>query len=133
MPDEINGVIEEKEGASELEFVQPAPHNGKQLAHEVNKELLDIILYRQQRKFYLSAGLIGIKLCIVAGILLMVFLQKTLDDSWKEIMLVILGGFVGSIGKLVDFWFNSQSDDQQLVESAQDYSTGVNNGMGKRR
>ena len=125
MADEINGVINEP--SSEIDPDEPAPHNGKRLAHEVNKELLDIILYRQQRKFYLSAGLIGIKLCIVAGILLMVALQKTLDDSWKEIMLVILGGFVGSIGKLVDFWFNSQSDDQQLVESAQDYRMGTNN------
>ena len=127
MADEINGVINEEPNQSE----EPVLNNGKRLAHEVNKELLDIILYRQQRKFYLSAGLIGIKLCIVAGILLMVALQKALDDSWKEIMLVILGGFVGSIGKLVDFWFNSQSDDQQLVESAQDYRMGTNNNTNK--
>tara|TARA_B100000427_G_scaffold33177_1_gene24216 strand:+ start:7330 stop:7695 length:366 start_codon:yes stop_codon:yes gene_type:complete len=116
MADEVSGVILDKDGNIKKET----------LAHEVNKELLDIILYRQQRKFLLSAGLIGIKLAIVLGILLMVAFQKTLDDAWKEVMLVILGGFVGSIGKLVDFWFNSQSDDQQLVESAQDYRMGVN-------
>ena len=128
MADEINGVINEQPNQSE----EPVPNHSKNLAHEVNKELLEIILYRQQRKYYLSMGLIGIKLCLVAGILLMVALQKTLQDSWKEVMLVILGGFVGSIGKLVDFWFNSQSDDQQLVESAQDYRMGTNNNTNKK-
>tara|TARA_Y100000310_G_scaffold279431_1_gene298539 strand:+ start:3258 stop:3599 length:342 start_codon:yes stop_codon:yes gene_type:complete len=93
-----------------------------ELAHEVNKELLELILYRQQRKFLLSAGLIGIKLCIVVGIMVMVAFQRTLDDSWKELMLVLLGGYVGAIGKLVDFWFNNASDDNQLVSSATSYA-----------
>ena len=97
-------------------------HGSLELAHEVNKELLELILYRQQRKFLLSVCLVGIQLCIVAGILVMVALQRTLDDSWKELMLVLLGGYVGAIGKLVDFWFNNASDDNQLVSSATSYA-----------
>tara|TARA_B100001123_G_scaffold43403_1_gene44611 strand:+ start:2822 stop:3163 length:342 start_codon:yes stop_codon:yes gene_type:complete len=92
-----------------------------ELAHEVNKELLELILYRQQRKFWLSAGLISIKLCIVIGIMLMVTFQRTLDDSWKEVLLVILGFFAGAISKVSDFWFNNASDDNQLISSATSY------------
>tara|TARA_B100000029_G_C16886548_1_gene708744 strand:- start:90 stop:431 length:342 start_codon:yes stop_codon:yes gene_type:complete len=97
-----------------------------ELAHEVNKELLELILYRQQRKFWLSAGLISIKLCIVIGIMLMVTFQRTLDDSWKEVLLVILGFFAGAISKVSDFWFNNASDDTLLVKEATSYQMNGN-------
>ena len=40
MADEINGVLNEQPNQSE----EPVPNNSKILAHEINKELLDIIL-----------------------------------------------------------------------------------------
>ena len=97
-----------------------------ELAHEVNKELLELILYRQQRKFWLSVGLISIKLCIVIGIMVMVGFQRSLDDSWKEVLLVILGFFAGAISKVSDFWFQRASDDHQLISSATSYQMNGN-------
>ena len=34
--------------------------------------------------------------------------------------IVILGGFVGSFAKVIDFWFNNAEDDVKLLEHADD-------------
>ena len=40
--------------------------------------------------------------------------------GWKEILLLMLGGFVGSFAKVIDFWFNNAEDDVKLLEHADD-------------
>ena len=35
------------------------------LAHEVNKELLDLLTYRSERRFLLSAGLLAVKVGVI--------------------------------------------------------------------
>ena len=39
---------------------------------------------------------------------------KDVTDGWKEILLLMLGGFVGSFRKVIDFWFNNQENDNRL-------------------
>ena len=43
-----------------------------------------------------------------------------LPGEWKEILLVMLGAFVGSFTKVIDFWFNNSENDNKLLESAND-------------
>ena len=45
---------------------------------------------------------------------------KDVTDGWKEILLLMLGGFVGSFAKVIDFWFNNQENDNKLLEHAYD-------------
>ena len=45
---------------------------------------------------------------------------KDVTDGWKEILLLMLGGFVGSFAKVIDFWFNNQENDNKLLEHADD-------------
>ena len=52
--------------------------------------------------------------------------KNTLTECWKEVILVIVGGYISSFAKLVEFWYNSPADDQELVRSSQDFSTGLN-------
>ena len=47
-------------------------------------------------------------------------LQMDVTDGWKEILLLMLGGFVGSFAKVIDFWFNNQENDNKLLEHADD-------------
>jgi hypothetical protein len=42
------------------------------------------------------------------------------QGGWKEILLLMLGGFVGSFAKVIDFWFNNAEDDVKLLEHADD-------------
>ena len=45
---------------------------------------------------------------------------KDLLPEWKEILLLMLGGFIASFSKVVDFWFNNQENDNKLLEHADD-------------
>ena len=47
-------------------------------------------------------------------------LRLDVTDGWKEILLLMLGGFVGSFAKVIDFWFNNQENDNKLLEHADD-------------
>ena len=45
---------------------------------------------------------------------------KDMTPEWKEILLVMLGAFVGSWSRVIDFWFNNSEQDNTLIESAND-------------
>ena len=88
-----------------------------------NKELeefMKLIMYRSQRKWYATLSIICIFAVII--ILMMVFmaLGKDLTAGWKEVLLVMVGAFVGSWGKVIDFWFNNSEQDNTLLETASD-------------
>lgn len=34
-----------------------------------------------------------------------------INQEWKEILLLVLGAFLGSYSRVVDFWFNGKDDD----------------------
>ena len=96
----------------------------RELAHDVNLQLLKLILYRQQRKFYLSAGLLFVMVGSVAGLLLMSFSTAAIDESVQDLLLILLTATATTQAKLTDFWFNNSSDDAQLVQEATSYAMG---------
>ena len=95
-------------------------------AHQINMGLVKVITDRQAKKFQLSIALVLIKLILVGIIATGIITKNPLQEGWKEVILVIVGGYISSFAKLVEFWFNSPADDQELVRSSQDYRTGVN-------
>jgi len=34
-----------------------------------------------------------------------------IEQEWKEVLLLVLGAFLGSYSKIIDFWFNMNDDD----------------------
>lgn len=38
-------------------------------------------------------------------------------QEWKEILLLVLGAFIGSYNRVIDFWFNSAERDNKLIEA----------------
>ena len=121
MADEIelvsNGILKEDDDPTNTE-----------LAHEVNLQLLKLILYRQQRKFLLSAGLLFVMVGAVGGLLFMSVTGSTIEDSVKDLLLILLTATATTQAKLTDFWFNNSSDDAQLVKEATSYAmNGQNN------
>ena len=96
----------------------------KELAHEVNLQLLKLILYRQERKFYLSAGLLFVMVGSVAGLLFMSVSGSAIDASVQDLLLILLTATATTQAKLTDFWFNNSSDDAQLVQEATSYAMG---------
>ena len=53
---------------------------------------------------------------IILGINSAVFFGIAIQESWKEMLLILLGAFVGNLNKVVDYWFNSEDRDKMLVQ-----------------
>ena len=53
---------------------------------------------------------------IIAGINSAVFFGIVIAESWKEMLLILLGAFVGNLNKVVDYWFNSEDRDKMLIQ-----------------
>ena len=85
-----------------------------------HEDFMKLIMYRSQRKWYATLSIICIFAVII--ILMMVFmaLGKDLTAGWKEVLLVMVGAFVGSWDKVIDFWFNNSEQDNTLLETASD-------------
>lgn len=86
----------------------------------VNETLLKLIMYRSQRKWYSTISIIAIFAMIL--ILMMIFIAtgKEISEGWKDVLLVLIGAFVGSWSKVIDFWFNNAEQDNTLLENASD-------------
>tara|TARA_R100001244_G_scaffold129386_3_gene100827 strand:+ start:12126 stop:12569 length:444 start_codon:yes stop_codon:yes gene_type:complete len=96
-------------------------HNGVAArAHELNLELIEIIKYRNSKKWHLSFFLVLILFMIIFLMMAMVAVGKDVTEEWKEVLLVLLGAFVASFSKLIDFWFNNQEAENALLKAAQD-------------
>ena len=86
----------------------------------VNEELLKLIMYRSQRKWYSTISIIAIFAMILALMMMFIALGKDISEGWKEVLLVLIGAFVGSWSKVIDFWFNNAEQDNTLLENAND-------------
>ena len=53
---------------------------------------------------------------IVFGIVLAVMFKATIEEAWKELLLILLGAFVGNLNKVVDFWYSNEDRDKMLVQ-----------------
>ena len=88
--------------------------------HQVNLELINIMKYRQARKCYVSLSILVIFMVVLLLMIYFIGQGKDLMPEWKEILLLMLGGFIASFSKVVDFWFNNQENDNKLLEHADD-------------
>jgi hypothetical protein len=53
---------------------------------------------------------------IIFGIVLSVMFKAEIQESWKELLLLLLGAFVGNLNKVIDFWFSNEDRDKLLVQ-----------------
>lgn len=53
---------------------------------------------------------------IIFGINMAIFFNVSIEESWKEMLLILFGAFVGNLNKVVDYWFNSEDRDKMLIQ-----------------
>ena len=70
----------------------------------------------QANRWRITAIVLGIFVLIVLGINAGVFLGASINEDWKEMLLILLGAFVGNLNKVVDYWFNSEDRDKMLIQ-----------------
>ena len=55
-------------------------------------------------------------LSLITGIAIAVSYNTQITEQWKELLLLLLGAFIGSYGKIIDYWFTDTDKDKLLVQ-----------------
>jgi hypothetical protein len=53
---------------------------------------------------------------IIIGIFTAIGLATPMAAAWKELLMLLLGAFIGSYGKIIDYWFSDTDKDKMLVQ-----------------
>ena len=77
------------------------------------KELLNKMM---SRRWYITAMVLGGFMLIMGGIFAAIMGATPMSTEWKELMLLLLGAFIGSYGKIIDYWFSDTDKDKMLVQ-----------------
>jgi hypothetical protein len=77
------------------------------------KELLNAMM---ERRWYITAAVLGGFILIIAGIFVAVSNNASMAGEWKELLMLLLGAFIGSYGKIIDYWFSDTDKDKMLVQ-----------------
>ena len=77
------------------------------------KELLNKMM---SRRWYITAMVLGGFILIMGGIFGAIMGKTPMSTEWKELMLLLLGAFIGSYGKIIDYWFSDTDKDKMLVQ-----------------
>ncbi len=70
----------------------------------------------QFNRWKITAIVLGLFFFIILGINAGVFIGVEINEDWKEMLLILLGAFVGNLNKVVDYWFNSEDRDKMLIQ-----------------
>ena len=68
------------------------------------------------RRWYITAMVLGGFMLIIGGIFAAIISNTEIAGEWKELMLLLLGAFIGSYGKIIDYWFSDTDKDKMLVQ-----------------
>ena len=82
--------------------------------HEINKGLLKTLDYKLRKRFWVTMLMIVLFFYLLAilsgGILGMV----ELTGGWKDILNIMLGAYLATFAKVINFWFDSSKDDSKI-------------------
>jgi hypothetical protein len=69
-----------------------------------------------KRRWFITALVLGTFILIVTGIFVAIEIGSPMAGEWKELLLLMLGAFIGSYGKIIDYWFSDTDKDKMLVQ-----------------
>jgi len=81
-----------------------------------NNRFYYMLQQMQANRWKITAIVLGLFTLIIVGINSAVFFGATIGEDWKELLLILLGAFVGNLNKVVDYWFNSEDRDKMLIQ-----------------
>jgi hypothetical protein len=77
------------------------------------RELLNSMM---KRRWFITAIVLGGFMVIIMGIFGAIIGNTAISGEWKELLLLLLGAFIGSYGKIIDYWFSDTDKDKMLVQ-----------------
>jgi hypothetical protein len=86
------------------------------MAEQTPSGFKDLLNAMMSRRWYITAMVLGGFMLIIAGIFVAISLQTPMAAAWKELLMLLLGAFIGSYGKIIDYWFSDTDKDKMLVQ-----------------
>jgi hypothetical protein len=88
----------------------------EEMAAPVPTGFKDLLNQMMSRRWYITALVLGGFMLIIGGIFAAVLQNSPIAGEWKELLLLLLGAFIGSYGKIIDYWFSDTDKDKMLVQ-----------------
>jgi hypothetical protein len=76
----------------------------------------DLLSNMMSRRWYITALVLGGFMLIIGGMFFAILSKSEIAGEWKELLLLLLGAFIGSYGKIIDYWFSDTDKDKMLVQ-----------------
>jgi hypothetical protein len=84
--------------------------------NQPNTGFRDLLNSVMKRRWYITAMVLGGFMVIIGGVFAAIMAKTPASAEWKELLLLMLGAFIGSYGKIIDYWFSDADKDKMLVQ-----------------
>jgi hypothetical protein len=86
------------------------------MAEQTPSGFKDLLSNMMKRRWYITALVLGGFMFIIGGMFFAILSKSDIAGEWKELLLLLLGAFIGSYGKIIDYWFSDTDKDKMLVQ-----------------
>jgi hypothetical protein len=83
-----------------------------------NTKFAELLRDIMNKRWYITAMVLGLFILITAGIFAAILFQVPMAAAWKELLMLLLGAFIGSYGKIIDYYYSDSDKDKMLVQKA---------------
>jgi len=80
------------------------------------KEFEKLLFSIMNKRLFIIITVLITFLGIIGGIGIAISSHTEMAEQWKELLLLLLGAFIGSYGKIIDYWFKDNDKDKMLVQ-----------------
>jgi len=96
--------------------IEETPMTTEEKPASQESKFQEMLFKMMARRWNITAIVLITFMLIVGGITMAVYNQTAIDGEWKELLLLMLGAFIGSYGKIIDYWFSDTDKDKMLVQ-----------------
>jgi hypothetical protein len=83
---------------------------------EMNTGFRELLNSMMTRRWLITLIVLLTFMATALGIMISIHMDTTVGQEWKELLLLLLGAFIGSYGKIIDYWFSDTDKDKMLVQ-----------------
>ena len=83
---------------------------------EMNTGFKQLLNSMMTRRWLMTLIVLITFMLITLGIMISIHVDTVVGQEWKELLLLLLGAFIGSYGKIIDYWFSDTDKDKMLVQ-----------------
>lgn len=83
-------------------------------------ELSKILNQVMKKRWLITLIVLLTFLSIIIGVSLAIVFDSNVNEKWEKIVMLLLGAFIGSYGKIMDYWFNDPNKDKMFIENIEE-------------